>query len=359
MLFSGSCARIVFSLNMEGWPPWRNTYQVPETGYGSRSSKSTTLRDTGLPVIIVTHTGNKTGAVRKAPLMRVKNGNSYVLVGSQGGAPKRSGLGPQSAHQSECRASRRDRGASDADPRGQGRAGSVVEAGRRSVPAIRRVPDKDDPANTGSPRREAEGRRCTLSLHLLDHPLLRLVLLLRHAGLHRRRLLVALHFLLHSKVFHPTLVLEASACAPFPFKFFAFPSAGRSTSAIHSPQLRGSLPFFCALAEPLGALVSNAATMAASVIRTADMLTSCQRNPAPQCSISQVLNPQQVQPTPPDIPLPQHPFNPTRRHPSTEPRGNPATSKIRDAHGIQNPQPPFQNACTSLPVGLKVAMPTS
>jgi deazaflavin-dependent oxidoreductase (nitroreductase family) len=41
-----------------------------------------------LPVIIVTHTGNKTGAVRKTPLMRVKDGNSYVLVGSQGGAPK-------------------------------------------------------------------------------------------------------------------------------------------------------------------------------------------------------------------------------------------------------------------------------
>ena len=39
-------------------------------------------------MIIVTHTGNKTGAVRKTPLMRVKDGNSYVLVGSVGGAPK-------------------------------------------------------------------------------------------------------------------------------------------------------------------------------------------------------------------------------------------------------------------------------
>jgi deazaflavin-dependent oxidoreductase (nitroreductase family) len=38
-------------------------------------------------VIIVTHTGNKTGAIRKTPLMRVKDGSSYVLVGSQGGAP--------------------------------------------------------------------------------------------------------------------------------------------------------------------------------------------------------------------------------------------------------------------------------
>ena len=54
----------------------------------SGGAKGTTLRDTGLPVILVTHTGNKTGAVRKTPLMRVKDGDSYVLVGSQGGAPK-------------------------------------------------------------------------------------------------------------------------------------------------------------------------------------------------------------------------------------------------------------------------------
>jgi len=53
----------------------------------SGGTEGTTLRDTGLPVIIVTHMGNKTGAIRKTPLMRVKDGNSYVLVGSQGGAP--------------------------------------------------------------------------------------------------------------------------------------------------------------------------------------------------------------------------------------------------------------------------------
>ena len=54
---------------------------------GSGGTQGTTLRDTGLPVIIVTHTGNKTGAIRKTPLMRVKDGASYVLVGSVGGAP--------------------------------------------------------------------------------------------------------------------------------------------------------------------------------------------------------------------------------------------------------------------------------
>ena len=54
----------------------------------SGGTQGTTLRDTGLPVIIVTHTGHKTGAIRKTPLMRVKDGANYVLVGSQGGAPK-------------------------------------------------------------------------------------------------------------------------------------------------------------------------------------------------------------------------------------------------------------------------------
>ena len=55
---------------------------------GSGGTAGTTLRDTGLPVIIVTNRGNQTGAIRKTPLMRVKDGDNYVLVGSQGGAPK-------------------------------------------------------------------------------------------------------------------------------------------------------------------------------------------------------------------------------------------------------------------------------
>ena len=53
----------------------------------SNGTEATTLRETGLPVIIVTNKGNKTGAIRKTPLMRVKDGASYVLVGSVGGAP--------------------------------------------------------------------------------------------------------------------------------------------------------------------------------------------------------------------------------------------------------------------------------
>ena len=41
-----------------------------------------------LPVIIVTHRGRRTGAIRKTPLMRVADGDNYILVGSMGGAPK-------------------------------------------------------------------------------------------------------------------------------------------------------------------------------------------------------------------------------------------------------------------------------
>ncbi|HLO29151.1 MAG TPA: nitroreductase family deazaflavin-dependent oxidoreductase, partial [Anaerolineales bacterium] len=55
---------------------------------GSGGTAGLTLRDTGLPVIIVTNRGRKTGAIRKTPLMRVVDGNNYILVASQGGAPK-------------------------------------------------------------------------------------------------------------------------------------------------------------------------------------------------------------------------------------------------------------------------------
>ena len=54
----------------------------------SGGTEGTTLLDTGLPCILVIHRGNRTGAIRKIPLMRVKDGDSYVLVGSFGGRPK-------------------------------------------------------------------------------------------------------------------------------------------------------------------------------------------------------------------------------------------------------------------------------
>jgi F420H(2)-dependent quinone reductase len=47
-----------------------------------------TLLDTGLPVIILTTRGNRSGKVRKSPLMRVEHGGEYALVASKGGAPQ-------------------------------------------------------------------------------------------------------------------------------------------------------------------------------------------------------------------------------------------------------------------------------
>ena len=63
----------------------RKQVEVYESSGGTRG---TTLLDTGMPCIIVTHVGNKTGGIRKIPLMRVKADSSYVLIGSMGGQPK-------------------------------------------------------------------------------------------------------------------------------------------------------------------------------------------------------------------------------------------------------------------------------
>jgi deazaflavin-dependent oxidoreductase (nitroreductase family) len=53
----------------------------------SGGQRANTLRDTGLPVIVVTTRGAKSGKLRKLALMRVEHGGEYALVASQGGAP--------------------------------------------------------------------------------------------------------------------------------------------------------------------------------------------------------------------------------------------------------------------------------
>ncbi|MGH3170818.1 MAG: nitroreductase family deazaflavin-dependent oxidoreductase [Trebonia sp.] len=55
---------------------------------GSDGQTGTTLRDTDLPVVIVTNRGAKTGKVRKTPLMRVEHDGTYLAVASKGGAPE-------------------------------------------------------------------------------------------------------------------------------------------------------------------------------------------------------------------------------------------------------------------------------
>ncbi|AVH54991.1 MULTISPECIES: nitroreductase family deazaflavin-dependent oxidoreductase [Streptomyces] len=54
----------------------------------SGGTKGTTLMDTGLPVIILTTRGAKSGKIRKSPLMRVEHDGRYAVVASLGGAPK-------------------------------------------------------------------------------------------------------------------------------------------------------------------------------------------------------------------------------------------------------------------------------
>jgi deazaflavin-dependent oxidoreductase (nitroreductase family) len=54
----------------------------------SGGREANTLRDVGLPVIIVTMRGNRTGKVRKIALMRVAHNGEYALVASKGGAPQ-------------------------------------------------------------------------------------------------------------------------------------------------------------------------------------------------------------------------------------------------------------------------------
>jgi deazaflavin-dependent oxidoreductase (nitroreductase family) len=44
--------------------------------------------DTGLPIVIFTSRGNKSGKIRKTPVMRVEYDGEYALVASMGGAPQ-------------------------------------------------------------------------------------------------------------------------------------------------------------------------------------------------------------------------------------------------------------------------------
>jgi deazaflavin-dependent oxidoreductase (nitroreductase family) len=63
----------------------RNQVDEYERSGGQRAN---TLLETGLPVIIVTTQGNKSGKLRKTPLMRVEHEGKYALVASKGGAPE-------------------------------------------------------------------------------------------------------------------------------------------------------------------------------------------------------------------------------------------------------------------------------
>ncbi len=57
----------------------------------SNGHQANTLRDTGMPVIVMTTIGHRSGLVRKVPLMRVELDGQYAIVASKGGAPEHPG----------------------------------------------------------------------------------------------------------------------------------------------------------------------------------------------------------------------------------------------------------------------------
>ncbi len=70
-------------------PTPRDWVREQVTAYeASGGLEANTLRETGIPIIVVTMIGNKTGFVRKIALMRVEHQGEYALVASVGGASK-------------------------------------------------------------------------------------------------------------------------------------------------------------------------------------------------------------------------------------------------------------------------------
>ena len=117
----------------------------------SGGQQANTLRDTGLPVIIVTMRGNRTGKIRKIALMRVEHDGEYALVASMGGAPTH----PVWYHNLKVNPEQvtiQD-GSEPFDARVREVAGSEratwwERAGRR-IPALRRVPGTDRSGDPG------------------------------------------------------------------------------------------------------------------------------------------------------------------------------------------------------------------
>ena len=66
----------------------RDQIEVYERSGGTEAN---TLRDSGIPIIVVTMKGHRSGSVRKIALMRVEHQGEYALVASKGGAPQNPG----------------------------------------------------------------------------------------------------------------------------------------------------------------------------------------------------------------------------------------------------------------------------
>ena len=57
----------------------------------SGGQRANTLTDTGIPIIVFSTIGRRSGKVRKVPLMRVEHDGVYALVASKGGDPNHPG----------------------------------------------------------------------------------------------------------------------------------------------------------------------------------------------------------------------------------------------------------------------------
>ena len=108
----------------------------------SGGREANTLRDTGLPVVIVTMRGNKSGKLRKIALMRVEHDGEYALVARRAARPKHPVwyynlvADPHVTLQDGPEPCRHDGARRDGR-----RAGAVVGPRRGGLPAVRRVPD--------------------------------------------------------------------------------------------------------------------------------------------------------------------------------------------------------------------------
>ena len=65
---------------------WKFAADHVERYERSGGTEATTMR--GMPVVVLTTRGRRTGKLRKSPVMRVEHDGSYAVVGSLGGSPK-------------------------------------------------------------------------------------------------------------------------------------------------------------------------------------------------------------------------------------------------------------------------------
>ena len=70
---------------------WDWVREQVETYERTAGREANTLRDTGIPIVIITSRGVKSGKLRKFALMRVEHEGDYALVASKGGAPDHPG----------------------------------------------------------------------------------------------------------------------------------------------------------------------------------------------------------------------------------------------------------------------------